>query len=39
MHYEEQYQYFVGIALLLILIDTFLTDRKKVKEVWEGRFK
>jgi Ca-activated chloride channel family protein len=39
MHYEEQYQYFVGIALLLILIDTFLTDRRKVKKVWEGRFK
>ena len=39
MHYEEQYQYCVGIALLLILIDTFLTDRKAVKRVWEGRFK
>lgn len=39
MHYEEQYQYFVGIALLLILIDTFLTDRRTVKKVWEGRFK
>jgi Ca-activated chloride channel family protein len=38
-HYEEQYQYFVGIALLLILIDTFLTDRRTVKKVWEGRFR
>jgi Ca-activated chloride channel family protein len=38
MHYEEEYQYFVGIALLLILIDTFLTDRRSVKKVWEGRF-
>jgi Ca-activated chloride channel family protein len=38
MHYEEQYQYFVGLALLLLLIDTFLTDRKAVKRVWEGRF-
>lgn len=39
MHYEDQYQYFVGIALLLILIDTFLTDRRKLKQIWEGRFK
>jgi Ca-activated chloride channel family protein len=39
MHYEEQYQYFVGLALLLLLIDTFLTDRKTVQGVWEGRFK
>jgi len=38
-HYEEQYQYFVGIALLLILIETFLTDRRKVKKAWKGRFK
>ncbi len=39
MHYEEQYQYFVGIALVLILVETSLTDRRKVKKVWEGRFK
>ena len=38
MHYEEQYHYFVGIALVLLLIDTLLTDRRKVKQVWEGRF-
>jgi Ca-activated chloride channel family protein len=39
MHYDDQYHYFVGVALLLILIDTFLTDRRTVKKVWEGRFK
>lgn len=38
-HYEEQYQYFIGIALALLLLETFLGDRrKKMKEVWEGRF-
>ena len=37
-HYEEQYHYFVGVALILLLLDTFLTDRKKVRHVWEGRF-
>ncbi len=38
-HYEEKYQYFLAIALLLILLETFLTDRRKVTTVWEGRFK
>jgi Ca-activated chloride channel family protein len=38
-HYEEQYQYFVGIAFVLLLIETFLTDRRKVTKIWEGRFK
>jgi Ca-activated chloride channel family protein len=37
-HYEDFYQYFVGIGLLLILIETFLTDRRKVKQEWQGRF-
>lgn len=39
MHYAEQFQYVVGLALLLLLIETFLTDRKTVQGVWEGRFK
>jgi Ca-activated chloride channel family protein len=37
-HYAEQYQYFVGMAFVLLLLETFLTDRKRVKQVWEGRF-
>lgn len=37
-HYEEQYHYFVGLALFLLVLDTFLTDRKNVRQVWEGRF-
>ncbi len=37
-HYEEQYYYFVGLAVVLLLLDTFLTDRKTVRHAWEGRF-
>jgi Ca-activated chloride channel homolog len=37
-HYAEQYQYFVGFALALLLIETFLSERKAVKKAWEGRF-
>jgi Ca-activated chloride channel family protein len=37
-HYEEQYQYFIALALFLLLSETLLTDRRNVKKVWEGRF-
>lgn len=37
-HYEEQYQYFLGIVLFLLVLDVLLTDRKTVKKEWEGRF-
>lgn len=37
-HYEEQYQYFIAIALLLLLIETVLTDRRKITKIWKGRF-
>ncbi len=37
-HYEERYQYFIAVALILLLIETLLTDRKKVTKVWKGRF-
>ena len=37
-HYEEQYQYFIAIALALLLLETVLTDRKSVKTFWKGRF-
>jgi len=38
-HYEEQYQYPLAVALLLLLIETFIGERKKVKTAWVGRFK
>ncbi|PID55984.1 hypothetical protein CSB45_13605 [candidate division KSB3 bacterium] len=39
MHYEEQYQYALGAALLLLLIESLLSERKTVRTVWTGRFK
>ena len=38
-HYEEQYQYALGAALLLLLIESVIGERKKVKSSWTGRFK
>lgn len=37
-HYEERYQYFIAIALLLLVIETLLSDRRKVTKIWKGRF-
>lgn len=37
-HYEEQYQYFLGVALGLLVLDVLLADRKTLKKAWEGRF-
>ena len=36
--YEDRFQYFLGIGLLLLLFDVFLPERKKVKTEWRGRF-
>ncbi|MBD3305466.1 VWA domain-containing protein [candidate division KSB3 bacterium] len=38
-HYEEQYQYFLALALILLLAETFLTDRRTVSKSWQGRFR
>ncbi len=38
-HYEEQYQYLLAVALLLLLMEAFIGERKKVKTAWTGRFK
>ncbi len=37
-HYEERYQYVLVIAILLIIAEAFLTDRKRVTKLWKGRF-
>ena len=37
-HYEERYQYVIAIALLLLVIETLLSDRRKVTKIWKGRF-
>ena len=38
MQYDEQYQYFIGAALLFLIADMLLGERRKIKTVWEGRF-
>ncbi len=36
--YEEQYQIFLGFALLLLLAEAFIPERRRLKEKWTGRF-
>ena len=36
--YEERFQFPLGLALLLLLIDFALPDRVRTKRGWEGRF-
>ncbi len=36
--FEEQYQIFLGLALLLLLIEAVLPDRRRTTEAWLGRF-
>jgi len=36
--HEEQYQLFLLIALIFILIEFFISERARKKEVWKGRF-
>ena len=36
--FEEQYQIFLGMALLLLMADLLLSDRKRVQAAWAGRF-
>jgi Ca-activated chloride channel family protein len=36
--YEERFQGLVGIALFLLVLEVMLTERKRVKKTWAGRF-
>ncbi len=36
--FEEQYQIFLGLAILLLLLDLLWSDRRKVEVAWAGRF-
>jgi Ca-activated chloride channel family protein len=36
--YEDRFQVFLIIALILFLIEFFLSTRTKEEMVWEGRF-
>jgi len=35
--FEEQYQIFLGLALLMLLTDLLVSDRRKVERRWTGR--
>lgn len=36
--FEEQYQIFLGLALLLLLAEVLVSDRRKTEHEWAGRF-
>jgi len=36
--FEDRYQYFLGAGLLVLLLETFYPERKRVKAEWKGRF-
>lgn len=36
--YEDRYQYFLIVAILALMAEGLLSDRKRKKEKWEGRF-
>lgn len=36
--YAEQYQLFLGLAILLLVLEALLSDRRADKEIWGGRF-
>lgn len=36
--YEDRYQIFLAIGLLLLLIEIFIPERKRIKSDWRGRF-
>lgn len=36
--FEEQYQIFLGLALLLLVAESMLSDRKREDGLWTGRF-
>lgn len=36
--YEEQYQIFLFMALILIILEFFIPERSRKKEIWKGRF-
>jgi Ca-activated chloride channel family protein len=36
--YEDRFQYFLAIGLLLLILEMLIPERKKVKKEWRGRF-
>ena len=37
--FDEQYQLFLGLALALLVAEMLVSDRRRVRTAWAGRFK
>ncbi len=37
--YEDRFQFFLGLGIVLLLIEMLLSERKRIKKTWTGRFK
>jgi len=35
--FEEQFQLFLGLALILLVVEMLIPDRRRVEEAWQGR--
>ncbi len=38
IQYEERFQIPLGIALILLIVEMFISDRRRSKKIWKGRF-
>ena len=36
--YEDRFQYILILAILILVIENFVPERRKVKQEWRGRF-
>ena len=36
--FEDRFQYFLYVALLLLIIEFFLPERREIMREWKGRF-
>ena len=36
--YEDRFQYFLILAIILLSLEVFISERRKIKQEWRGRF-
>jgi len=36
--FEDRFQYFLGIVVMLLIVETLLSERRKIRTEWKGRF-
>jgi len=36
--FEDRFQYVIFVSLILLVLENFISERKKIKEEWKGRF-